>query len=200
MSESTRLLLRLIQARVFPAGVFIFLISLLIPLHHPLDAGYLSLMPLIAMVMTLLMRLNSFLGYTMFPVTHRQLAWIPLAVWGALTIAGVAGVLVMHLVSLSFARVTGEGIWHFWMAAVPRWAPVVFALLLLWRFLQLFPAYWAAILPIFFFRPWDEHEGTIPPWLVDAYIGAWPLWVAGCLFVVWEAPYLTAATRRVEYT
>jgi hypothetical protein len=104
MSQSTPLLFKLIRWRVAAGMGTAFTLLLLIVLNQPpLDREYLVLIPFLGLIFTYAMGLHTRLSETLFPVTDRQVAWIPMAVWGLVTLAGAAGMILGQ----GWALVTG---------------------------------------------------------------------------------------------
>jgi hypothetical protein len=214
MPRSTLLLFKLIRGRVAlgMGGAFFLFLSLSKP---SVECDCLTLLPAAALVLTSLMGLYAFLGRTLFPVTDRQVAWIPLTVWGLVTLSGLAGL------------ATGQGIavlagWPFFrdgfqqdLTTLPFLPFVLFLLLILWRGDRISPG--ATLLVFLMFciftslNYWisdsleaaTSHPAKWPlipsSLLTHPVFTAWPVWILGCLFLIWEGPQQTATLRRREF-
>jgi hypothetical protein len=214
MTQSTLLLFKLIRWRVAAGmgGAFFLFLYLSKP---SVECDCLTLLPAAALFLTSLMGLHTFLGRTLFPVTDRQVAWIPLTVWGLVTLSGLTGL------------ATGQGIaalagWPFFrdgfqqdLTTLPFLPFVLFLLLILWRADRISPTSTLLIFLMFCisrsFIYWisdslkaaTSHPAkwSLIPNLLFTHpaFTTWPVWILGCLFLIWEAPQQTATLRRLEF-
>jgi hypothetical protein len=199
MSRPTPLLFKLIRWRVAAGMSVAFFLLLFIALNQPpLDREYLALIPFFSLIFTYAMGLHTRLSETLFPVTDRQVAWIPMAVWGLVTLAGAAGLILGQ----GWAFVTGHIKFHetvsYWFSLFSVLPIGLFFYLLLWRVCRINVLTITSLVP-FSSSALKKLYPMLPDWVATCCLNGWPLWVAGCLFLIWEAPHQTASLRRLNY-
>jgi len=144
------------------------------------------------------MGLHTRLSETLFPVTDRQVAWIPMAVWGLVTLAGAAGLILGQ----GWALVTGHIKFHetvsYWFSLFSVLPIGLFFYLLLWRGGRINVGFIGGLVP-FSSSALKKLYPMLPDWVVTCCLYGWPLWAAGCLFLIWEAPHMAASLRRLNY-
>jgi hypothetical protein len=162
--------------------------------------GYPVFLLVVGLILTDLLKLPAFLDQmTFFPVTDRQVAWMPMAVWGGLSLSGAFGVILGQGVGIITGKISfNETIltYLFSLQVVPL------ALFLLLLFQRINPIQggmggfmlWFVIQNVLT----SKNVKTTPPeWMFFGHT-VWPLWILGSLLLIWEAPQKTAALRRVE--
>lgn len=196
MTQSTKLLFRLIRVRVTVGMAAAFCLFLLLALFQPsLDEEHGPVLLLASFGAVLLMGLNSLLRDMIFPITDRQLAWIPMAAWGLVSLAGAVGLLAGQVLMIADV----EQIASYWFSAVQTGAPVLFILLLMWRGLRLNAGFagFLGFFPAVVLSP--GKGGLITPRVAELCLSGWPLWTLACIFLIWEAPRQMAVLRRLDY-
>jgi hypothetical protein len=199
MPQSTHLLFKLIRWRVAAGMGIAFALLLLIVLNEPpLDREHLVLLPFLGLIFTYAMGLHTRLSETLFPVTDRQVAWIPMAVWGLVTLAGTAGLILGQ----TWALVTGHIKLHetasYWLSLFSFLPIGLFFYLLLWRVCRINVIAITCLGPVSS-SALKKLYPLLPDWVVTCCLNAWPLWAAGCLFLIWEAPHQMASLLRLNY-
>lgn len=170
-----------------------FALFLFIAIIDPqLDADCLILLPCVGFGLALFMGLHTRLSHTMFPVNDRQVAWIPLAIGGLLTLAGAAGLMLGQIFALADSSINFYDTVCCWLSSVWGIPPLLFIILLSWRFILMTASnFYVMLLPLFFGK-------YTPLWLIEIHLAWWPLWAVGCVFLIWEAPRQTAVLRRLD--
>lgn len=161
------------------------------------ETAFLTFPVLIGLVAIMVIGIQPRLLDSMFPVSDRELAWIPMASWALITLAGLAGSFVGQVWAVTFARI------YYLSDLVPYWGHALQVLpgtllisLLLWRAARVFNSTAFAVMP---FLLSFGNPRLVPSWLTAAGLHSWPLWIAGCLFLIWEATYQSASIRRLQY-
>lgn len=203
MKASTRFWFRFIRIRVAIGMVAVFGLFLFITLGDPpLDPEYLPLIPLVGFMAALCMGLHGLLSTTMFPVTNREMAWIPMTAWGLVSLAGAAGVLSGQLWAAAFgAHIHYYNIPPYWAPAFKIWPFAVFPLLIMWHGLRCNPGFvgFLAFAPMLMIhKVTDSKANLIRPEHAEVLRALWPLWTLGCIFLVWAAPRQMAMLRRLD--
>lgn len=199
-TSSTLLLLRLARRRIAlgmaVAFCFLFWMGIVDSKSYQSTVAFVLL---VGIGLTLLLRLHTILDNTVFPVTNRQLAWIPMGVWAMVTLSGFAGITLGRLTgftdSNNFLQTN-----NFLLESACYWSALTFLYLIIWRVVQINRSHvW--VLPmsyIYLSKAAKTYEDAASAW-ADRLIHAWPLWMLGCGFLLYEAPRLTAALRRLEH-
>ncbi len=74
----------------------------------------------------------------------------------------------------------------------------LFFYLLLWRGCRTNVGFIGGLVP-FSSSALKQLYPMLPDWVVTCCLDGWPLWAAGSLFLIWEAPHMTASLRRLNY-
>jgi len=151
----------------------------------------------------MLMRLHSFLGNTLFPVNDRQTAWIPMIVWGMVTLSGTGGLILGEVFILKGGWTEFCSTLAYWFSSVRIQSLTFFLLLLIWRSMKINP--YNIIFPAYSLIGMEDYINflklcfgeTLWPFIYFI-LSLWPLWTTGCFFLIWEAPRQTAILRRVD--
>ena len=197
MIASTKLLFRLIRMRLAVGMSAAFVLFLILALFQPpLDKEYGPLLLVVGMVLILPMRLHLLLDDNMFPVTDRQVAWIPMAAWGLTTLAGAVGLLLGQVfVAIAGGKIPFYDIASYWFPLARLTPAILFLLLIMWRFGRMNAGFWGFM----GFLPSILMPRSLTPQAIEFYLAGWPVWALGCVFLVWEAPRQTAVLRRMDY-
>ncbi len=196
MSSSTRLLFKLIRYRL-AFGTAILPVFFCVALINPhLATGYPTLILFVGLILTHLMGLPSLLNQTLFPITDRQAAWIPMATWGLLSLCGAVGLMLGQGLGIIMGSFSFDDSFSLSISTFPF---TLFLLFLLWRFLIVVPGFTLFITYFYLFKNDIVMAMQISPILTDLCLVTWPLWIGGTIFLIWEAPQQMATLRRVEY-
>lgn len=203
LDRSTRLLFRFVRVRLAVGMLAAFLSFALVfpwlePSRSPQGTNYASWLLGFGLTAAWVMGLHRRLGETMFPVTDRQVAWIPMATWALATTAGTVGLLASQIVAV-LCGTTLDDLAGNWLATARMLPRDLLVLLLLWRTVRMnsrlvFGWFIGAMALLALFdnsgmgREW---AAAMSPW--------WPMMAALCVFLVWEAPRQTAMLRRLDW-
>ncbi len=208
MTKSSLLLFKLIRTRlILGMSAMLILFFCLARFNLQISIGYPVFLLFVGLILTNLLNLPAFLNrMTFFPVTDRQVAWIPMAVWGGLFLSGTLGVILGQWFGFTTGVISFNEtpLIHFSSIQV---VPFVFFLLLLLQRTQIIDTgmvfaliCFAVIImdSVIFKNSIIEIENTPPEWMLFGHT-VWPLWILGSLLLIWEAPQKTAALRQVEF-
>jgi hypothetical protein len=199
MTKSTHLLFKQIRWRVATGMGAAFALLLLIVLNEPpLDREHLVLLPFLGLIFTYVMGLHTRLSEMLFPVTDRQIAWIPLSVWGLVTLAGATGLILGQTWALVTGHITLRETIFYWLSLFSVLPIGLFFYLLIWRMCRIHVMVITGLWPVSS-SALKEFYPLLPDWVMTCCLNGWPLWAAGCLFLIWEAPHMTARLRRLNY-
>lgn len=197
--SSTLLLLRLARWRIAIGMAAAFCLMFFIGLDNFISsAEAVSIVLFLGFGFTFLMRPQKLLSGLMFPVTDRQLAFIPWGVSAIVTFSAMAGMMLGQVISYVDTMTFAEML-EFWLESTRYWPVLTFLILLTGRVILINPTN-IGVLPVSFFslsKAYKTYEEVASPWM-DRLVDAWPLWMLGCGFLLYEAPRLTAALRRLE--
>jgi hypothetical protein len=158
-----------------------------------LATGYPTLILFVGLILTHLMGLPSLLNQTLFPITDRQAAWIPMATWGLLSLCGAVGLMLGQGLGIIMGSFSFDDSFSLSISTFPF---TLFLLFLLWRFLIVVPGFTLFITYFYLFKNDIVMAMQISPILTDLCLVTWPLWIGGTIFLIWEAPQQMATLRR----
>ena len=198
MRPSTPLLLRIFRARLVLGACILFVLMLALGFADPKESAFPLIAALGAFGLVALMRMHSRLTGWLFPVSDRQIAWLPMMALALIWLAGLAGLVLGETMASLLKPSPAFHFADYWNPHLRFFPATLLLLLILLRILRTSPGFigFLGFLPFWLGFPGSSDFRATA--VGQVLVGGWPVCVAGAVFLIWEAPAHWAALRRLN--